>query len=145
MSSGLDFSHPFSVMMAPMEEPDDATDRRRPRSVYGVGNEPDPRVTLANERTALAWMRTALAVVAGGIALVLLEGALPEWRAVTWLPVVICLSGALLAVAGIVRWARVERAVRMRAPLPAPSTVFFIAALIVVVAVAVVIELWRLA
>jgi len=131
-------------MMAPMEEPDDAVDRRRPRSVYSVGNEPDPRVSLANERTALAWMRTALAVVAGGIALVLLEGALPEWRSVTWLPVVICLSGAFLAVAGIVRWARVERAVRMRAPLPAPSTMLFIAAVIVLVALVVVVELWRL-
>ena len=31
---------------------------RRPLSVYGHGEEPDPRFSLANERTALAWMRT---------------------------------------------------------------------------------------
>ena len=32
------------------------------------GVEPDPRFTLANERTFLAWVRTALAFIAGGIA-----------------------------------------------------------------------------
>ena len=38
-----------------------------PRS---VGEEPDYRFTLANERTFLAWIRTALALIAGGVALV---------------------------------------------------------------------------
>ncbi|MBU1607433.1 MAG: DUF202 domain-containing protein, partial [Alphaproteobacteria bacterium] len=32
------------------------------------GTEPDPRFTLANERTFLAWIRTSLAVLAGGVA-----------------------------------------------------------------------------
>lgn len=44
-------------------------DRRRPRSVDGLGHEPDPRFSMANERTALAWIRTGLAFVPGGIAL----------------------------------------------------------------------------
>ena len=54
-----------------MSEPDHAADgaSRRPRSVYGEGSEPDPRLTLANERTALAWVRTGLALVAGGVGL----------------------------------------------------------------------------
>ena len=43
--------------------------RRFPASVYGVGEEPDPRFSLANERTFLAWTRTALALIAGGVAL----------------------------------------------------------------------------
>jgi uncharacterized membrane protein YidH (DUF202 family) len=42
---------------------------RFPRWVYGEGSEPDPRFTLANERTFLAWIRTALALTAGGVAL----------------------------------------------------------------------------
>ena len=43
--------------------------QRFPASVFGVGSEPDARFTLANERTFLAWIRTALALVAGGVAL----------------------------------------------------------------------------
>jgi putative membrane protein len=43
-------------------------DRRWPRSVYGEGTEPDPRFSPANERTFLAWIRTALGFVAAGVA-----------------------------------------------------------------------------
>ena len=46
---------------------------RFPRSVYGVGNEPDPRFSLANERTFLAWIRTGLALSAAGVALEALD------------------------------------------------------------------------
>ena len=49
--------------------PTGGPDRRWPRSVYGVGSEPDPRFTFANERTFLAWIRTSLALLACGIAL----------------------------------------------------------------------------
>ena len=38
---------------------------RWPRWVYGGGAEPDPRFSFANERTFLAWIRTALALLAG--------------------------------------------------------------------------------
>jgi len=38
--------------------------------------EPDYRFTLANERTFLAWIRTALALIAGGVAVVQLVPAL---------------------------------------------------------------------
>jgi putative membrane protein len=46
------------------------SDQRKPESVYGQGDEPDPRFSQASERTALAWMRTALALVAAGIAII---------------------------------------------------------------------------
>ena len=39
-------------------------------------NRPDERFTLASERTFLAWMRSSLALLAGGIAVVQL---VPEW------------------------------------------------------------------
>ncbi len=43
--------------------------QRRPVSLYRQGTEPDPRFSMANERTALAWVRTSLAMVAGGVGL----------------------------------------------------------------------------
>jgi putative membrane protein len=67
------------------------------------GEEPDPRFTLANERTFLAWIRTALAFIAGGIALEAFAGTAiaDPWRTVLSLFIVIIgllLSlGALLA------------------------------------------------
>lgn len=39
------------------------------------GAEPDPRFSLANERTYLAWLRTSLGLIASGIAV---ERLLPE-------------------------------------------------------------------
>lgn len=42
---------------------------RWPGRVYDSGHEPDPRFTLANERTFLAWTRTALALIAAGVSL----------------------------------------------------------------------------
>lgn len=54
---------------------------RRPRRVYDLGDEPDPRFTLANERALLAWLRTALALVVTGVAVVGLSGHLaPAWK-----------------------------------------------------------------
>jgi putative membrane protein len=90
---------------------------RRPRWVYEPGEEPDPRYTLANERTFLAWVRTALAMLAGGVALHALRLPDTEWVR-TAVAVVLVLFGALATVLALVRWARVERAMRTGQPLP---------------------------
>ena len=90
---------------------------RRPHWVYGPGEEPDPRFTLANERTFLALVRTALAMLAGGVALHALGLPGSTWVRTT-LAVVLVLFGALVTVFALVRWARVERAMRTRQPLP---------------------------
>ena len=106
---------------------------RRPRGVYGVGEDPDARFSLANERTALAWLRTSLGLVAAGVGLALLESADPAWARVRWLAVVVCLIGAGSTVAAVLRWARVERAIRLGRPLPAPSPLFLVAAAVLLV------------
>lgn len=92
-------------------------------TILGGGEEPDPRFTLANERTFLAWTRTSLAFLAGGIAL----GAFPleqisdEVRTLTAIFVVTV--GVLISGGAAVRWLRVERAMRHGRPLPIPGIV----------------------
>jgi putative membrane protein len=90
---------------------------RQPRWVYDAGEDPDPRFTLANERTFLAWVRTALAMFAGGVALHALDVPSTDWLR-TLLVVLLIGVGALVCVLALVRWARVERAMRLREPLP---------------------------
>lgn len=89
---------------------------RRPRWVY-VGDEPDPRFSLANERTFLAWVRTTLALVAGAIALESL--GLPERDVLRTVVVLVLLAFAVvMTVLAYLRWANVERAMRLQQPLP---------------------------
>jgi putative membrane protein len=104
---------------------------RRPHWVYGAGEEPDPRFTLANERTFLAWVRTALAMLAGGVALHALGLPGTAWVRTT-LAVVLVLFGALVTVFALVRWARVERAMRTRQPLPGFGLGFLLTIAVVV-------------
>jgi putative membrane protein len=94
-----------------------AVTTRQPRWVYDEGEEPDPRFSLANERTFLAWVRTALAMFAGGVALHALEVPSTDWVR-TVLVVALIGLGGLICVFALVRWARVERAMRLRQPLP---------------------------
>lgn len=87
------------------------------------GSEPDPRFTLANERTFLAWIRTALALLAGGIAVeaFTLDVFSPAVR--TTLSVALLLMALLISGSACLRWLYVERALRNKAPLPLPLLV----------------------
>lgn len=76
------------------------------------GDDPDYRFTLANERTFLAWVRTALSLMAGSVAVVQL---LPPFRiagARTVLGVLLALIGVVTAIFAYTRWAANERAMR---------------------------------
>jgi putative membrane protein len=113
-------------------------DRRRPRSVYGVGTEPDPRFSMANERTALAWVRTGLAFIAGGIALTSVSAVtdLPGFLKVV--AMLSCAIGGFTALNALVSWQRNERALRLGEPLPAPTALRWLVAGVVVAAVVIV-------
>ena len=89
----------------------EAADTRRPRWVYRAGGEPDPRFSLANERTFLAWVRTSLALLAAGIALEALKvPSQPEFRLSAAL--VLIALGLLAIIQGGISWARTERSLR---------------------------------
>ena len=94
--------------------------RRFPRSVFSEGREPDFRFTLANERTFLAWIRTALALLAGGVALAVLGTSVhPGVRLATAL--VLLVAGTALPALAWRNWMRTERAMRNDQPLPHSS------------------------
>ncbi|HYZ37601.1 MAG TPA: DUF202 domain-containing protein [Pseudonocardiaceae bacterium] len=80
--------------------------------------EPDYRFTLANERTFLAWNRTALALIAGGVAVVQLVPAfrLPGTRHAVG--AILVLLGVALATASYRRWQTVQQAMRRDEDLP---------------------------
>jgi len=109
-------------------------DERRPRSVYGVGTEPDARFSLANERTALAWVRTGLGLVAGGVALTSFATFADMSGVLDVVAAAACLVGAGFAGYALVAWRRNERALRRRERLPAPSGLPVLVAGVVVLA-----------
>jgi putative membrane protein len=97
------------------------TDKRFPRSVYGVGEEPDPRFSLANERTFLAWIRTSLALLAVGIAIEALRLDIqPVLRFIA--AVILVLLAVVAAVHAWVSWQRAERAMRLGRALSGQSS-----------------------
>lgn len=105
------------------------------RKVADEGTEPDPRFTFANERTFLAWSRTALALVVAGLAIVQL---LPPFRGVPvgrhLLGVPLIVLGAVLAVAAYIEWIRDQRALRRGEPLPHSVLPWLLAAMITIMA-----------
>jgi len=81
-----------------------------------VGNEPDYRFTLANERTFLAYVRTALGLNAAGLAVDQFIDGSPGVRLA--LSVAVIVLGGLVAALGFRRWHQTELAMRHDAPLP---------------------------
>lgn len=82
------------------------------------GTDPDYRFTLANERTFLAWIRTALAILAGGVLLHQFATGLGPAIAVAALAVVLALAAAVLSVGAYTRWRANEIAMRHGRALP---------------------------
>jgi putative membrane protein len=101
------------------------------------GTEPDVRFTFANERTFLAWNRTALALVAAGLAIVQL---LPPFPGVPWgrhiIGTPLILLGSAIAVISYLEWAGNQRALRRGGPLRRSSLPVILMATIAAVGLA---------
>jgi putative membrane protein len=82
-----------------------------------TGEDVDARFSLANERTYLAWIRTALAVIAGGLAAG--KGLRFHHELVRWaIAVPPVLAGAALAAHAPARWRTAQDALEAGRPLP---------------------------
>ena len=100
-------------------------------AVQDEGHEPDPRFTFANERTFLAWSRTALALVVAGLAVVQLLPpfpGVPVGRHLLGVPLIVL--GAVLAVVAYAEWMKNQRALRRGEPLPRSMMPWILAATI---------------
>ncbi|MGI5483654.1 YidH family protein [Streptomyces lavendofoliae] len=88
-----------------------------PQRIREEGETPDYRFSLANERTFLAWIRTALALVGGGFAV---DQFLPglRWGVRAGMALALLAAGALCALRAVNHWVRCERAMRRDEDLP---------------------------
>jgi len=102
----------------------------------------DYRFILANERTFLAWMRTALGLVAGGVALDQFVAVASGSDPVRLIAIGIIGLGAFVAVVGIMMWRRTDAAMFDGRPLPRTRAVPILGAVFVLLAVAVAIALF---
>lgn len=99
-----------------------------------LGEAPDYRFSLANERTFLAWIRTALGFLAAGVGLDQLapDFATPLIREL--LALLLCLFAGGLAIYGYMRWLRNEKAMRLKEDLPYTRTLLVISLILTLVA-----------
>ncbi len=90
-----------------------------PHEIRESGVTPDYRFSLANERTFLAWIRTGLALIAGGLAVAQFLSPLPVRGLKETLSILPIAIGAFLALRAVDHWIRCEVAMRHNRPLPA--------------------------
>jgi putative membrane protein len=79
----------------------------------------DPRYSLANERTFLAWVRTSLGLLVAAAALMAVDLPWPA-NAVRTLAVVLALAAGGSALASWARWRQVETALNAGQAAPPP-------------------------
>lgn len=90
--------------------------RVTPGRAEQVGTEPDPRLTFANERTYLAWARTGLALIGGGLAVAqAVHFGLGGAHLFIAIPAIVL--GAVIGIASHHRWLTNQRALRLGEPI----------------------------
>lgn len=104
--------------------------------------QPDYRDSLANERTYLAYIRTALAVMVAGAALLHLDGAIGTTRQTFVFGIALIVTGAALSLAGYGRYHSNRRAIQSgeylhQTRLPLMFAIGIAAIAVVVVALAI--------
>ncbi|MEV0009966.1 DUF202 domain-containing protein [Streptomyces sp. NPDC051840] len=116
-----------------------------PERIREEGDTPDYRFSLANERTFLAWIRTALALIGGGFAV---DQFLPDlvWGVRVGLALGLIAAGVLCSLRAVNHWVRCERAMRRGEDLPTsrfPAVLSLVVAVVAAAMVVVVLFGWE--
>jgi putative membrane protein len=92
---------------------------QRHHGLREIGEEPDYRFTLANERTFLAYVRTALAFFAAGTAILsFFDQVMASRFVVVVIGTGLYALGVFTAATCYWRWRQLEKAIRLGRPLP---------------------------
>jgi putative membrane protein len=102
-----------------------------------TSDDADPRYSLANERTFLAWIRTGLGLLAGAAGLLAIDLPWPT-AAVRGLAILLSAAAGLSACLAWNRWRSVEAAIQASQQAPRPRAHVWLALVVAVVAVAVI-------
>jgi inner membrane protein YidH len=99
--------------------------------------DPDYRFTLANERTFLAWLRTSLALVAAGVAVVSLVPEFGVAGARRAIGMTLVGLGILVSLGGTRRWRQIQEAMARSDDLPRTRMPLLLGSALALVAIAV--------
>ena len=111
---------------------------RRPRW-QDKGHDPDYQLSMANERTFLAWLRTSLALLAASVAVAQLLPAFQFPGGRTLLGIVLAVLGTGVACFAYFRWAATERAMRLSRAMRYPVSLLLLSSAMTVIGILVVV------
>ncbi|HGK7506137.1 YidH family protein [Kluyvera cryocrescens] len=122
----------------------DNTQSTHPRGKWWLaGKTPDYRFTLANERTFLAWIRTALALMAGAVGIEQFSPQLSSAELRTGISTLLLLAASVMGFMAWRRWRQNEYAMRLDSNLPYTCALVILAALMILLAILLGTLLWQ--
>ena len=122
----------------------DNTQSTHPRGKWWLaGKTPDYRFTLANERTFLAWIRTALALMAGAVGIEQFSPQLSSAELRTGISTLLLLAASVMRFMARRRWRQNEYAMRLDSNLPYTRALVILAALMILLAILLGTLLWQ--
>ena len=104
------------------------------RRLLSVGVDPDPRFSLANERTFLAWIRTSLGMIALGVGIATFVSTNAARGFSMLVAAILVVLGGILGTLSWFRWLNVERSMRLGRGIPPSRTAIYLAMAISVLA-----------
>ncbi|PSN08873.1 YidH family protein [Siccibacter turicensis] len=122
----------------------DNSQSTRPKGKWWlVGKTPDYRFTLANERTFLAWIRTALALMAGAVGIEQFAPQLSSAELRIGISTLLLVAASAMGFMAWRRWRRNEYAMRLESNLPYTRALVILATLMVLLAILLGVLLWQ--